>query len=83
MRPDELERRLGERLDDAYATALLTAGVHPTVASGALGHSSVAFTTDTYQYLMPTMQEQADRAIEEAIWRHGGGRTRRWPTVET
>jgi integrase len=60
----------GLRLHDlrhAYATALLTAGVHPKVASEALGHSSVAFTMDTYQHLMPTMQEQAVRAIEEAI----------------
>jgi integrase len=60
----------GLRLHDlrhAYATALLTAGVHPKVASEALGHASVAFTMDTYQHLMPTMQEQAVRAIEEAI----------------
>jgi integrase len=60
----------GLRLHDlrhAYATALLTAGVHPKVDSEALGHSSVAFTMDTYQHLMPTMQEQAVRAIEEAI----------------
>lgn len=60
----------GLRLHDlrhAYATALLTAGVHPKVASEALGHSSVAFTMDTYQHLMPTMQEQAVSAIEEAI----------------
>jgi hypothetical protein len=41
--------------------------VHPKVASEALGHSSVAFTMDTYQHLMPTMQEPAVRAIEEAI----------------
>lgn len=60
----------GLRLHDlrhAYASALLLAGVHPKVASKALGHSSVALTMDTYQHLMPTMQEQAVRAIEEAI----------------
>jgi hypothetical protein len=28
---------------------------------------TLAFTMDTYQHLMPTMQEQAVRAIEEAI----------------
>ena len=33
----------------------------------ALGHSSVSFTMDTYQHLMPTMQDAATRAIEEAI----------------
>jgi integrase len=60
----------GLRLHDlrhAYATALLTAGVHPKVASEALGHSSVAFTMDTYQHLMPTMQDTATRAIEQAL----------------
>ena len=41
--------------------------MHPKVASEALGHSSVAFTMDTYQHLMPTMQKQAVRAIEEAL----------------
>ena len=54
-------------LRHAYATALLTAGVHPKVASEALGHSSVSFTMDTYQHLMPTMQDAATRAIEEAL----------------
>lgn len=66
----------GLRLHDlrhAYATALPTAGVHPKVASEALGHSSVSFTMDTYQHLMPTMQEQATRAIEEALGNAIGG----------
>jgi integrase len=54
-------------LRHAFATRLLEASVHPKVVSEALGHSSVAFTMDTYQHLMPTMQEQAVRAIEEAI----------------
>jgi integrase len=68
-----LVRRIGLpglRLHDlrhAYATALLSAGVHPKVASEALGHSSVSFTMDTYQHLMPTTQEQAVQAIESAL----------------
>jgi hypothetical protein len=33
----------------------------------ALGHSSVVFAADTYQHLMPTMQEQATRAIQDAL----------------
>lgn len=60
----------GLRLHDlrhAYATALLEAGVHPKVASEALGHSSVGFTMDTYQHLLPAMQETAARAIEDAL----------------
>ncbi len=60
----------GIRLHDlrhGFATALLEAGVHPKVVSEALGHSSVAFTMDTYQHLLPTMGEQVARAIQEAL----------------
>jgi integrase len=59
----------GLRLHDlrhAYATRLLEASVHPKV-SEALGHSSVSFTMDTYQHLMPIMQESAVKAIESAL----------------
>jgi integrase len=51
------------------ATPLLSAGVHPKVAQEALGHSSVAFTMDTYQHVMPSMQETATRAIQDALGR--------------
>jgi integrase len=60
----------GLRLHDlrhAYATTLLAAGVHPKIASEALGHSSVAFTMDVYSHVLPAMQEQAGRAIQEAL----------------
>jgi integrase len=60
-------------LRHAFATALLSAGVHPKVASEAFGHSSVSFTMDTYQHLMPTMQDAATRAIEEALGAAIGG----------
>jgi integrase len=54
-------------LRHAYATALLVAGVHPKVASEALGHSSVGFTLDTYSHVVPSMQQAAADAIEAAI----------------
>ena len=57
-------------LRHAHATTLLVAGVHPKVVSEALGHSSVAFTMDTYQHVLPTMGEQVAAAIETAL---GGG----------
>ena len=60
----------GARLHDlrhAFATTLLAAGVHPKVVSEALGHSSVAFTMDTYQHVLPTMGEQVASAIEAAL----------------
>jgi integrase len=78
--PDALSRRfrrLRERvgvpevrfhdLRHAYATTLLEAGVHPKIASEALGHTSVSFTMDTYQHLMPSLGSQAAAAIQAAL----------------
>lgn len=54
-------------LRHAYATTLLTQGIHPKIVSEALGHSSVAFTLDTYAHVLPSMGEQAAAAIEAAM----------------
>jgi len=32
-----------------------------------LRHTSVGFTIDTYEHVMPSMQETATRAIEDAL----------------
>lgn len=50
------------RLQDlrhTHATLLLAAGVNPKVVSERLGHSSVAFTLDTYAHVLPGMQPEA------------------------
>lgn len=60
----------GVRLHDmrhAFATMLLVSGVHPKVVSEALGHTSVGFTMDTYQHVLPSMQAEAARAIETVL----------------
>lgn len=56
-------------LRHAYATRLFEASVHPKVVSEALGHASVAFTMQVYQHVMPSMQEAAAKAIEQALRR--------------
>ncbi|MFA5890413.1 MAG: site-specific integrase [Actinomycetota bacterium] len=50
-----------------YATALLVGGVHPKIASEALGHSSVAFTLDTYSHVVEGLQEKASEAIQRVL----------------
>jgi integrase len=65
----------GTRFHDlrhAYATTLLAANVHPKVVSDALGHSSAAFTMDTYQHLLPSLSHTAAAAIEAALGEHLG-----------
>lgn len=46
-------------LRHTHATLLLAAGVNPKVVSERLGHSSVAFTLDTYAHVLPGMQPEA------------------------
>jgi integrase len=75
---DRLTKRLGlkVRLHDlrhAYATMLLARGVHPKVASEALGHFSTAFTMDTYQHVLPSMGRQAATAVQDELGDALGG----------
>jgi hypothetical protein len=51
----------------AVATMMLEQGVHPAVASAALGQSSVAFTMDTYQHVVDQMTDQAAAALDDAF----------------
>jgi integrase len=49
------------------ATLLLSRNVNPKIVSEMLGHSSIAITLDTYSHVLPTMQERAVRALEDAL----------------
>ena len=53
-------------LRHAHATHLLSAGVHPKVASERLGHSKVGITLDLYSHVLPGMQEDAAARVDEA-----------------
>jgi integrase len=49
------------------ATLLLTQGVHPRVVMETLGHSQVSLTLDTYSHVLPGLQAEAARRLEDAI----------------
>jgi integrase len=53
-------------LRHAHATHMLSAGVHPKVASERLGHSKVGITLDLYSHVLPGMQEDAVSRVDEA-----------------
>lgn len=57
----------------SHASLLLAAGVNPKVVSERLGHSSVAFTLDTYAHIMPGHAAGRRRALHGARVRPGGG----------
>ena len=47
-----------------HATQLLRSGINPKVVSERLGHSSVAFTMDTYADVLDDMQDAAANAVD-------------------
>lgn len=49
------------------ATAWLQQGLHPAIASAALGHASPAFTMSVYQHVVDGMSDQAAAALEAAF----------------
>jgi integrase len=49
------------------ATLMLTAGVNPKVVSEMLGHTSVAITLDRYSHVLPTMQAEAVRRLDDVL----------------
>jgi integrase len=54
-------------LRHAHATHLLSAGVHPKIASERLGHSKVGITLDLYSHVMPGMQEDAAARVDDVL----------------
>ncbi|MCC2612622.1 site-specific integrase [Neorhizobium petrolearium] len=59
-------------LRHTHATQLLSAGVHPKIASERLGHSTIGITLDLYSHVMPGMQANAAAQIDEMIRRAVG-----------
>jgi len=54
-------------LRHSFASLMLLKGVRPKVISEALGHSSVAFTMDTYSHIIEGMQSDAMALLDEVL----------------
>lgn len=54
-------------LRHTHATQMLSAGVHPKVASERLGHSTIGITLDLYSHVMPGMQADAAEQVDAAL----------------
>lgn len=50
-----------------HATLLMGANVHPKVVSERLGHATVGITLDTYSHVLPSMQEEAAKKVNELL----------------
>jgi integrase len=49
------------------ATLLLSKNVNPKIVSEMLGHATIAITLDTYSHVLPNMQSEAAKALEDAL----------------
>jgi integrase len=62
-----IENVLFHDLRHTFASLMLLRGAKPKVISEALGHSSVAFTMDTYSHIIGRMQEDAMALLDEVL----------------
>ena len=68
-----MRRRIvpGIRLYDlrhTCATLLLAGGTNAKIVSERLGHASIVMTLDTYAHVLPTMQEDAAKKLEQMLY---------------
>jgi integrase len=54
-------------LRHTHATHMLANRVHPKIASERLGHSRVGITLDLYSHVIPGMQEDAAKTVDQAL----------------
>jgi integrase len=50
---------------------MLVKGVHPKVVSERLGHATIAITLDVYSHVIPSMQNEAARLVDEVFSTEG------------
>ncbi len=60
-------------LRHSYASAALSAGVHPKVVSERLGHSNIGITLDTYSHVLEGMQQEAADHVAGLLLGTSGG----------
>ncbi|MBZ5753586.1 tyrosine-type recombinase/integrase [Metabacillus sp. DBTR6] len=54
-------------LRHTHVTLLLLKGINVKVISERLRHSNIKVTLDTYSHVLPTMQEEVARKLDEII----------------
>lgn len=50
-----------------HASIMLSLGVHPKIVQERLGHKKISTTLDTYSHVLPSMQRESARILEEEI----------------
>lgn len=67
LRKTEVRTITFHDLRHTHATLLLLAGVHPKVVSDRLGHHSVSLTLDLYSHVIPSLDQDAAKKLDEQL----------------
>jgi len=59
-------------LRHTYASLLIDQGEHPKYIQTQMGHSSINVTMDTYGHLMNTVNREASKRLEKAVFQGNG-----------
>jgi integrase len=59
-------------LRHTFATLTLASGIDAKEVSVMMGHSSVAFTMDRYQHVLPSMRDATSKRLEEMLFKRAG-----------
>lgn len=54
-------------LRHTFATLFLSNGTHPKIVQEMLGHANISITMDTYSHVLPNMQEEAVKAMQDTF----------------
>jgi len=54
-------------LRHSHVSLLLASGVNPKMVQERLGHSSIALTLDTYSHVIPSLQEEVARRMDDLM----------------
>ncbi len=54
-------------LRHSTATLLMSMGTHPKIVQEVLGHSRVSMTLDVYSHVLPTMQQETMKKLDEVL----------------
>jgi integrase len=54
-------------LRHSHASLLLASGINPKLVKERLGHASITLTLDTYSYVIPNLQEEVVRKMDDLM----------------
>jgi len=59
-------------LRHSIASILFSMGIHPKIVQELLGHNRIQETVDTYSHMLPSLQQETIKRLEDTMWQDNG-----------